>query len=1067
MRVRSFFILLIFTVSVVSHTRAQDTAHRVAVVPFKSTFNPDYGAFMADRIAIELYTHAHVPALGRDRFVLVESDTLSHVIQDQIQKIDRQAPPKLLEYLRQKIPANYLVTGSITTTGIHHIELMLLDLGTGSVVWKGTVRDNPSWVWTQNREVGETPAREVRGHLGFGIGSSAPPPLTAEALPKQVLFQPLFTTEFQALAADCELRLRATITQDGIFTLVPGALKGERGQQRFVRLGQTLRAQASQTTVSDAVLCGSLLTFGKDGGVDNIAIVLRLVDVTTGLVLWMGDSNGRRVWRHDKMADIVSGVVAGITEDLAQFGAEAAETAMAELRAQAHDGSGWADLGEAYLKRGLLRQAEEAYNQTLTFPDGHARAQSGLGQIMLRRGGDFNTVVANFRAAIDEDPDYLFAYCHLAQAYLDRDMTDGEDYVVEALRRDPSFSLAWRILGDWYLSQEDDKNARNAYQKYLTLEPDDVEVATRLGRVLLRLKDYALIDRLIAPIQRAKPEAAELVPVVAIKNIRVNRYQEATRLFNRFLSQVDLRERNLYEDIQAVLPEKEHEAYASLEEQAKKVYRDRFWREKNPDLSSPHNERQLIHFSRVWVARQDFGKEVYPWDQRGAVYIRYGEPDYRTRSGWTPTLPPPQVQLVKERIYRELYTFPPEGELIGPVFPVRSDQSVSIAQEDEFGVQDQNQQANTFDDGLNRNQTNEQFTNNSSQEAYAPVTMQNDRSIVPWESWVYVDVGGGLVFDFTKEMGGISGYDFAPIPAILPTMLKSTIRVAEYAPAISFQRAVSNRADNFREPPVLPLERFFYDVTDFRGGPQKTRVDVSFAVPFENLMVVTDGQKPRVILERALALTDSSYSVVYRQAKRIEFDADTTVVTTAQIVDVLRQDVPPGTYHLTLTVKDVMSGRVGKLKRDVTIEAYSQETLGLSDLMLAQSITDTITDIRFRRGSSQVKPNPTRQYIASQNLAFYCEVYNLKRNEFGQTNYKVTTAVKAVDKRAGFRALGPIEQPEVALSYEQVGNQLWERLPLEVGLANAQPGPNRLVVVIEDLVSGQRVIKETSFEYIQ
>jgi hypothetical protein len=232
-------------------------------------------------------------------------------------------------------------------------------------------------------------------------------------------------------------------------------------------------------------------------------------------------------------------------------------------------------------------------------------------------------------------------------------------------------------------------------------------------------------------------------------------------------------------------------------------------------------------------------------------------------------------------------------------------------------------------------------------------------------------------------------------------------------------------------------------------------------------MVVTDGQKPRVILERALALTDSSYSVVYRQAKRIEFDADTTVVTTAQIVDVLRQDVPPGTYHLTLTVKDVMSGRVGKLKRDVTIEAYSQETLGLSDLMLAQSITDTITDIRFRRGSSQVKPNPTRQYIASQNLAFYCEVYNLKRNEFGQTNYKVTTAVKAVDKRAGFRALGPIEQPEVALSYEQVGNQLWERLPLEVGLANAQPGPNRLVVVIEDLVSGQRVIKETSFEYIQ
>ncbi|MBT5829707.1 MAG: GWxTD domain-containing protein, partial [Candidatus Latescibacteria bacterium] len=569
------------------------------------------------------------------------------------------------------------------------------------------------------------------------------------------------------------------------------------------------------------------------------------------------------------------------------------------------------------------------------------------------------------------------------------------------------------------------------------------------------------------PIQRAKPEVADLVPVVAIKNLRVKRYQEATRLFNRFLTQVDHRERGLYEDITTVIPESERKPYLAMQEVEQKVFRDRFWREKDPDLSSPHNLRKLIHFERVWVARQEFGQEVYPWDQRGAVYVRYGIPDYQSRSGWTPTLPSTRVQQVKERIYRELYTYPPEGELIGPVFPVRSDRGISISQENEFAAVGQDEENNPFNDGSERNQPDEQFTNSSGQESYAPVTMQNDRSIVPWESWVYVDIDGGLVFDFTKEMGGMSGYDFAPIPPILPTMLKSTIRVAEYAPSISFQRAVSNQADNFRQPEPLPLKTFYYDVVDFRGGPQRTRVDVSFAVPLEHLLVVTDGQKPQVRLEKSIALADSSYSIVYRQTKSVSFPVDTSRANQEAVLDVIRQDVPPGTYHLTMTLRDVLSGRVGRLKRDVEIEPYGLDKLKLSDLMLVKSVSDTIRDVRFRRGAQEVTPNPKRQYKTPQDLAFYCEVYNLQKNEFGQTNYKVTTAVKAVDERAGFRPFGANEQPEVALSFEQVGDQNWERLPLAVDLANAQPGRNRLIVIIEDLVSGQSISKETSFEYIR
>jgi GWxTD domain-containing protein len=1065
---RRIFIFFFLLAVMLARAGAQDKAYRVAVLPFKSTFNPDYGVFMSDRIAFEFYKHAHDSALGRDRFVLVEADTLSHEIQDQLLQVKGAVPAQLLEYLRREIPANYLLTGTVTTTGIHTSQVLFLDLLSGTVVWKGSVRDNPSWVWTHNREVGEAPALEISSSLGFGQTETPPLTLSAEALPDQVLLQPLFTTAFQALGAQCETRLRTTIAQDGIFSLVPGSVDGGEGRKnRIARLSKTLRAHVRQTTVSDAVLCGSLMTFGKDGGTDNMAIILRLVDVNTGLLVWMGASNGRRVWRWDKMSDIISGAVATLTEDLAQFGAKAAESTMSELRANAIDGAGWADLGDAYLKRGLLKQADEAYASSQKFADAQARAQSGLGQVILRRGGDFDKAVSAFRTAISIDPDHLAAYCHMAQAYLDRGMSDGENFAVEALRRDPAFSLAWRILGDWFLSREEDKEARGAYQKYLALEPDDVEVAERLGRVLLRLKDYAQIDLLIAPMQRAKPEAAELVPIVAIKETKMKRFQGASQLFDRFLSQVDDRERSLYEDVQAVMPESERPAYLVLSQEDQKAYRERFWRAKDPDLSRTYNERQLNHYERVWVARKDFGQEVYPWDQRGAVYIRYGEPEYRSRSGWTPTLPSARVQQVKERIYLELYQYPPEGELIGPVFPVRSSQSINVVQEDAFSTFDQGQQENSPNDGQSRNQPDDKFRNEPGQEAYAPVTLQNDQSIVPWESWVYTDVGGGLVFDFTKEMGGLSGYDFAPIPPMLPKMMKSTIRVAEYAPAIAFQSAVSRQADNFRQPGELPLKSFFYDLADFRGGEHHTRVDVSIGIPLENMLVVTDGRKPRVVLERSMALSDSSYSVVYRQAKLVEFEVDTARVDIADVIETMRQDLPPGTYHFSLSVKDVMSGRSAQLKRDVVVEDYGLDHLALSDLMLVRSVSDTILDSKFRRGNWEVTPNPNRHYRAPKSLAFYCEVYNLTKNEFGQTHYKITTSVTKIDERSAFRAPGGQEQAAVALTYEQVGSQVWERLPLEVDLKNAEQGKNRMVVIVEDLVSGERVSKETTFDYEQ
>ena len=46
---------------------------------------------------------------------------------------------------------------------------------------------------------------------------------------------------------------------------------------------------------------------------------------------------------------------------------------------------------------------------------------------------------------------------------------------------------------------------------------------------------------------------------------------------------------------------------------------------------------------------------------------------------------------------------------------------------------------------------------------YHPVTSGEDMSTIPWETWIYTDVGGGIEITFTDEFGS-GTYEYAPMP---------------------------------------------------------------------------------------------------------------------------------------------------------------------------------------------------------------------------------------------------------------------------------------------------------------
>jgi len=92
---------------------------------------------------------------------------------------------------------------------------------------------------------------------------------------------------------------------------------------------------------------------------------------------------------------------------------------------------------------------------------------------------------------------------------------------------------------------------------------------------------------------------------------------------------------------------------------------------------------------------------------------------------------------------------------------------------------------------------------------------------------------------------------------------------------------------------------------------------------------------------------------------------------------------------------------------------------------MAAQIDETDVDDSFRRKNLRVLPLPTRAFLIGQEMGLYFEVYNLMADEFGQTRYRVTIQIAALEQVEGLRMLltGQEVNPEVSMSFEQVDTQ--------------------------------------------
>lgn len=249
----------------------------------------------------------------------------------------------------------------------------------------------------------------------------------------------------------------------------------------------------------------------------------------------------------------------------------------------------------------------------------------------------------------------------------------------------------------------------------------------------------------------------------------------------------------------------------------------------------------------------------------------------------------------------------------------------------------------------------------------------------------------------------------------------------------------------------------------FRHDDGNTRIEVYYALPEENLRHTGSGDDGNagVDVTQALFLFDSDWDTVRHGVVKLERMPRVVYESTEEAFLLAgdRMVLDPGMYFLASEVKDRTTKRIGTVREQLRVRAFGPDTLEISDLLMARHIRKR-EEVPYGREQFAVLPNPLQVCRTEGQAWFYFEIYNLSRDEFGATNYRISYQTQSLREGGGD---GTPADWTTAVSYTYRGTRDWEPRDLRVDMDGASPGTRAFRVVAEDLHTGRQTMAETRF----
>ncbi len=752
-------------------------------------------------------------------------------------------------------------------------------------------------------------------------------------------------------------------------------------------------------------------------------------------------------------------------------------------------------LGISLYEIGEYREAAKQLRIAVRHDRKNPDAHLALGRTYMRMKNRMVDARKSLKQALRYDPAHSEVHYYLGIAYMAQSKRDPAAplYVMQARRSfgraasaNPLHQDAYYQLGLSYENPSRDyKKALALFYRQLMVKPDHRDALYHLERCSYMLKQFQDGIDLLTQVVDVHGDAVPDYVHTLINKLKAtslqsqSRYAEADQAYGEFLAGAAPEERAYYMDLAYVTSEEEYRQYQALEaEEAKAEFRRRFWAARDPKPATAVNERLVEHYRRVTHAREHFSRGQQPWDRRGGIYIRYGEPDdlqhFIMQTGenalknYQPT-GDARIDAIRERNFILRYRLKVDNS--GTTW---SDPTTRGTRDPDAGdyLQELATQQDDYSNIVSSAVTGKGITDIGSSPAFS--SRAQSLGFLA-ESWVYLEHDLELFF---VDQVGVGKFDY-PLQ-VHETNITEAVVQDEYHPRRIAAALIEETPESFEFDYGGGPLRFMYDIVSYKGRDGLAEVETAYVVPAEQLATVKDGQGLRTWLDGHMVFHDDDYNRVAQTSRRIgPIDRPLVPVSGNDPgielhTGMMEMEAPPGSYRAAIEVQDETTRRIGIYEQDYAVPDYAGDALALSDIKLAVSIApaDSIHG-PFVRNGLQIIPNPARLYQRTDPVHFYYEIYNLDRSESGRTAYRVELEVKNKDRPQNlfWRILKGIDrlvrrtdnEQSVLMVFENEGNRSDEHSYTSFDTGATPTGAYEMTVRVTDLHSGQTATRQKIF----
>ena len=175
----------------------------------------------------------------------------------------------------------------------------------------------------------------------------------------------------------------------------------------------------------------------------------------------------------------------------------------------------------------------------------------------------------------------------------------------------------------------------------------------------------------------------------------------------------------------------------------------------------------------------------------------------------------------------------------------------------------------------------------------------------------------------------------------------------------------------------LPL---YFGIAYFRLEANKFFIPISLVVPGSEIPFIRSSDRDKATLDVIGVVLDSEHRPITRIRDTVKLAVDTSSEVKKKNVQYdTGLSLPPGKYHLKFVVRENQTGRMGSFETDAEVPDLKSAPLKMSSIVLANQVQPakkSSTPNPLIRDGSEIIPNVTHVFSATQHLRLYFEVYD-------------------------------------------------------------------------------------------